>query len=167
MVRAFAAVALLLRPRSERIYRSTPLRRRLGRCINSVPMIMRLLASTAAATNSSKRSRAFGETALHAATAEQHRDAPLDAGAKALAVLERRGSFIGLAFGGFGAAPLRYAHHLDALLPSMTITFLSLKKPRSAPYNCGDVAEGLRCGVPARRPHAVRRRDFPSAPRTG
>jgi hypothetical protein len=30
----------------------------------------------------------FGETALHAATAEQHRDTPLDAGAKALAILE-------------------------------------------------------------------------------
>src|SRR5713226_9673224 len=34
---------------------------------------------------------AFGETALHAATAEQHRDAPLDACAKALAILELPG----------------------------------------------------------------------------
>jgi hypothetical protein len=49
---------------------------------------------------------AFGETALHAATAEQHGDAPLDAGAKALAVLELPGLLIGLAFGRFGAAPL-------------------------------------------------------------
>jgi Poly-beta-hydroxybutyrate polymerase (PhaC) N-terminus len=32
----------------------------------------------------------LGETALHAATSEQHRDAPLDAGAKALALLEVR-----------------------------------------------------------------------------
>src|SRR5580704_5705764 len=31
---------------------------------------------------------ALGETALHAATAEQHGDAPLDAGPKALPVLE-------------------------------------------------------------------------------
>jgi hypothetical protein len=30
----------------------------------------------------------FGETALHAAASEQHRDASLDAGAKALTILE-------------------------------------------------------------------------------
>src|SRR5258707_12510912 len=32
---------------------------------------------------------AFGAATLHAATAQQHRDAPLDAGAKALALPER------------------------------------------------------------------------------
>ena len=52
---------------------------------------------------------AFGETALHAATAEQHRDAPLDTCAKALAVLELPGLLIGLALGCFGAASLRDA----------------------------------------------------------
>ena len=36
---------------------------------------------------------AFGTAALHAAAAHQHRDAPLDAGAKALALLERWRSF--------------------------------------------------------------------------
>src|SRR6266853_2134459 len=58
----------------------------------------------------------FGETALHAATAEQHRDAPLDAPAKALAVLELPALLIGFALGSFDAAPLWDAHHLDALL---------------------------------------------------
>src|ERR1700681_480552 len=44
----------------------------------------------------------FGETALHAATAEQHRDARLDTCAKALTVLERPGLLIGHALGCFG-----------------------------------------------------------------
>src|SRR5450755_1872580 len=59
---------------------------------------------------------AFGETALHAATAEQHRDAPFDTCAKALAVLELPGLLIGFALGRFGAASLWDTHHLDALL---------------------------------------------------
>ena len=37
----------------------------------------------------------FGAATLHAATAHQHRDAPFDAGAKTLALLERRRSFVG------------------------------------------------------------------------
>src|SRR5260221_8845300 len=58
----------------------------------------------------------LSETALHAATAEQHRDAPLDAGAKALAVLELPALLIGFALGRFDAAPLWDADHLDAFL---------------------------------------------------
>src|SRR6202140_2470463 len=45
----------------------------------------------------------FGETALYATAAEQHRDAPLDARAKALAVLELPALLIGFALEGFGA----------------------------------------------------------------
>jgi hypothetical protein len=41
----------------------------------------------------------LSETALHAATAEQHRDAPLDVCAKALAVLELPALLIGFALG--------------------------------------------------------------------
>src|SRR3977135_1061590 len=56
---------------------------------------------------------AFGAAALHAATAQQHRDAPLDAGAKALALLECRRFFVGLALRRFAAAPLWNAHDFD------------------------------------------------------
>src|SRR3954462_15072901 len=56
----------------------------------------------------------LGETALHAATSEQHRDAPLDAGAKALALLEVRALLVRFALCSFLAAALRNAHHLDA-----------------------------------------------------
>src|ERR1700680_1541203 len=59
---------------------------------------------------------AFGAAALHAATAHQHRDAPLDAGAKALALLERRRFFVGLALRRFAAAALRYADRADAII---------------------------------------------------
>src|SRR5208282_5575163 len=56
---------------------------------------------------------AFGAATLHAATAHQHRDATLDAGAKALALLELRRPFVGLALRRFGAATLRNAYRLD------------------------------------------------------
>jgi hypothetical protein len=56
----------------------------------------------------------LGETALHAATSEQHRDAPLDAGAKALALLEGRAVLVRFALCCSIAAALRNAHHLDA-----------------------------------------------------
>jgi hypothetical protein len=38
------------------------------------------------------------ETPLHAATSQQHRDAPFDAGAKALTLLELRALLVSLAF---------------------------------------------------------------------
>src|SRR6202162_3838154 len=59
---------------------------------------------------------AFGAAALHAATAHQHRDAPFDAGAKALALLERRRLFVGLALRRFAAAALRDADRADAII---------------------------------------------------
>src|SRR5256886_4615132 len=58
---------------------------------------------------------ALGKAALHAATAEQDRDAPLDAGAKALALLEVRALLVCFALRRFLAAALRNAHHLDAI----------------------------------------------------
>ena len=58
---------------------------------------------------------ALGKAALHAATAEQDRDAPLDAGAKALALLEVRALLLGFALRTSLAAALRNAHHLDTL----------------------------------------------------
>src|SRR6266480_1857065 len=57
----------------------------------------------------------LGETSLHAATSEQHRDAPLDAGAKALALLEVRALLVGFALRISLAAALRNAHDLDAI----------------------------------------------------
>src|SRR5258708_9200545 len=59
---------------------------------------------------------AFGAAALHAATAHQHRDASLDAGAKALALLERRRPFVGLALRRFAAATLGNTYRLDGAL---------------------------------------------------
>ena len=56
----------------------------------------------------------FGETALHAAASEQHRDASLDAGAKALTILECRAALVRFAPRCSLAAPLRDAHLLDA-----------------------------------------------------
>jgi hypothetical protein len=48
----------------------------------------------------------FGKTSLHAATAEQHRDAPFDARPKALAILELRTLLVGFALRRLGAATL-------------------------------------------------------------
>lgn len=73
---------------------------------NRAAIFMRLLQALAT----------FGETALHAATTEQHRDAPFDAHTKAVAVFELPALLIGFARGRLGAAPLRDAHQLDALL---------------------------------------------------
>src|SRR6201981_958589 len=57
---------------------------------------------------------AFGTATLHAAAAHQHRDAPFDAGAKALALLERRRSLETLALRRLAAAALWNAHHRDS-----------------------------------------------------
>jgi hypothetical protein len=59
---------------------------------------------------------AFGAATLHAAPAHQHRDAPLDAGAKALALFERLRPFAGLALRRFTAATLRKAYGFDGAL---------------------------------------------------
>lgn len=56
---------------------------------------------------------AFGAATLHAAPAHQHRDASLNAGAKALALFERRRFVVGLAWRGFTAATLRNAYGFD------------------------------------------------------
>src|SRR5712675_2359214 len=59
---------------------------------------------------------ALGAATLHAATAHQHRDAPFDAGAKALALLERRRLFVSLALRRFASAALRNADRVDAVI---------------------------------------------------
>src|SRR5215831_12282282 len=103
---------------------------------------MRLLASTAAADPQLKALTTFGKTALHAATAEQHRDAPFDARAKALAVLEVPALLIGFALGRFGSAPLWDTHHLDALLLARPhVRFAEETAIRAIQFR--DVAESL------------------------
>jgi hypothetical protein len=57
-----------------------------------------------------------GAATLHATAAHQHRNAALDAGAKALARFERRRSFVGLALRRLVAAALRNADHGDGAL---------------------------------------------------
>ena len=51
-------------------------------------------------------------------TAHQHRDAPLDAGAKALALFERCRSFIGVALRRFAAAAVCSVPLLELILPA-------------------------------------------------
>src|SRR5262245_27807293 len=88
-------------------------RRRDGRLVSRRARTMRLLASTAAPTNSAKALGAFGAAALHATTAHQHRDSSLDTGAKSLALPERCRSFVGLALRRFATAALGNAFRLD------------------------------------------------------
>lgn len=71
----------------------------------------------------------FGETTLHATTAEQHRDAPLDAGSKALSFLESGTLLVGLAHGSFLPAALWDAHHLDAALLARLQILLTKEAP--------------------------------------
>ena len=56
------------------------------------------------------------ETSFHAATPEQHRDAPFDAGAKVLTLLEVRALLVGFTLRSFFAAALRNTHDFDAFL---------------------------------------------------
>src|SRR5258706_12003002 len=68
---------------------------------------------------------AFSTATLHAAPAHQHRDAPLDAGAKALALFERCCSFVGLALRRLTAAALRNAYGLDGALQARCYVLLA------------------------------------------
>jgi hypothetical protein len=142
MLAATTCGGLFPQERKTEGYRQAAFRLRNDWSVNSAAIFMRLLASTAAATHSSNRFSAFGETALHAATAEQHRDAPLDTCAKALAVLELPRLLIGFALGRFGAAPLWDAHNLDALLLAGRHVLLTEEAAiRSIQF--ANVAEGL------------------------
>src|SRR5262245_59086396 len=95
--------------------------------------------------------RSLGETALHAATSEQHRDAPLDAGAKALTLLEGSAALVGLALLGLLAAALRNAHDLDArLLARCQIPFAKEAAIRAVQFR--GLTEGLSV-TPKRRSH--------------
>ena len=58
----------------------------------------------------------LGETALHAATAEENGDASLDAGTKTLGALEGWTFLIGLLVRRFFAATLGNAHELDTVV---------------------------------------------------
>jgi hypothetical protein len=68
---------------------------------------------------------AFSAAALHSAPAHQHRDASLDAGAKALALFERFRSLVGLALRVFTAAALRNAYRLDGALRTRRYVLLA------------------------------------------
>src|SRR3979490_3384615 len=89
---------------------------RNDRSVNRAAIFMRLLASTAAATHSSKRSRPSARQRFMPRPRNNTEMRPLDTCAKALAILELSAFLIGFAFGRFGAATLWDAHHLDALL---------------------------------------------------
>ena len=59
---------------------------------------------------------ALRETSLHAATSQQHRDAPFDAGAKALTLLEVCALLVDFALRSSLATALRNAHHFDTIV---------------------------------------------------
>src|ERR1700736_3941222 len=56
------------------------------------------------------------ETSLHAAASQQHRDAPFDAGAKALTLLEVCALLVDFALRSSLATALRNAHHFDTIV---------------------------------------------------
>jgi hypothetical protein len=108
------------------------LRRRLGRLVNSSPMIMRLLASTAAATNKAKRSapsarqrfmpRPRISTEMRPSIPARKRWPCLNAADRSWS--RRCGVLL----------PPRYGIETVATPPcTHTVTLRSLKKPRSAP----------------------------------
>ena len=108
---------------------------------------------------------ALGETALHAATSEQHRDASLDAGAKALTCLEGRALFVRFALRRSLAAPLRNAHQRDAILRARCQVPLTEEAAiRSIQFR--SPAKGLPCDLRGTCARGSRRTDCPSAPRT-
>ena len=84
----------------------------------------------------------FGETTLHAATAEQDRDAPFDAGSKALPFLESGTPLLRFAFGSFLPGTLRNAHHLNTVSLARFQIRLAEKAPIGTVQFWG-VAEGF------------------------
>src|ERR1700694_2611163 len=68
---------------------------------------------------------ALGAVALHAATAHQHRDAPLDAGAKALALLECCRPLVGLALRRLAGAALWNADRRDGAVHARRYVLLA------------------------------------------
>jgi hypothetical protein len=126
------------------IYRRT-LPRRRERLIIRAPMIMRLLDR--GADKQREALGAFGTAALHVATAHQHRNAPLDAGTEALALLECRRSFVSLASRRLAAAAPRCGHHRVAQSEAMSP--LQAFKAGGPEKSCGrhcapDCGEGAR-----------------------
>ena len=90
------------------------LRLRGDRAVSSAAILHEVVGEHSGAAPQFEAFASFGETALHAAASEQHRDASLDAGAKALTVLECRAALVRLASRCSLAAPRRNAHQLDA-----------------------------------------------------
>src|ERR1700732_3721349 len=100
----------------DRVIYPVTLGRRADRLVSRAATIMRLLASTAAPTNSAKRSAPSARQRFMPRPRISTRDAPFDAGAKALALLERRRLFVSLALRRFASAALRNADCVDAVI---------------------------------------------------
>jgi len=115
-------------------------RSRDDRCINKSAIFMRLLASTAAATHISNRSRP-SQAALHAATANNTERCAPRCRRESVGVLELPALLICLRSGVLVAAALWDAHHLDAILFARRHVVLA-EDPRSPPYN-RERGEGL------------------------
>jgi len=116
-------------------YRQAAFRLRNDRSVNSAANLMSCWRARPPRPQLESLS-AFSETALHAAAAEQHRDAPLDARSEALAVLELTALLISPRSGVL--VPPRCGMH-TTLTPSCLhdATLCSLKNPRSPPYKSG------------------------------
>src|SRR5467141_3937363 len=72
---------------------------------------------------------ALSAAALHATAAEQHGDAPLDAGSETLPFFEDGTVFVGLALGSFLSAALWDTHDLDASLLAGPHILLAVEAP--------------------------------------
>ena len=109
---------------------------------NKAAIFMRLLASTAAATHSSKRSRPSAGQRFIPRPRNSTEMRPSMPARKRWPLLNSRLFSSGFALGRFGAAPLWDAHHLDAsLLARRYIAFAEEAAIRTIQF--GHVAEGL------------------------
>lgn len=109
---------------------------------------------------------AFSEAALHAAAAEQHGDAPLDAGPEALSLLEGGCLLVSLTTPrNFPAADLRDAGDLDAVALAQGLVPLAEEAAIGA-VQLGRPAKHLPVAVAGSAGHTARPADCPAAPGT-
>jgi hypothetical protein len=108
-------------------------------------MGMRLLASTAKPTNNSRRLTALGQTALPAATAEEHGEGALNTSTKALPRFEGR-ALVGWALGSLIPPALWEADLLDFFWLAVLNILLTMEAPIGT-VEVGSAAEYLRMTI--------------------
>ena len=150
-------------PGSGPAYRSAAFRLRGDQLVSSAAIFMRLLASTAAPTHNSKRSRLRRDSASCRGLGTAPRCVPR-CRRESAGLLECRAASRRLRVRGVFLPPRCGMH--TSLTPACLhdAKFCSLKKPRSEPYSSGARPKAC-CGAGGKVPRGPRRPDFPSAPR--